>query len=59
MAELEHINIKRMGIDRSSKFYSNNLGLTSLELPDFNRPGYGMYLGKSPIFLIIMPLSDD
>ena len=56
MVELKHINIERTDIDHSAKFYSNDLGLTLLELPDFNCPGYGMYLDKSPIFHIIMLL---
>ena len=59
VSELNHVNIETTDIDRSASFYTNVLGLVSGERPNFDRPGYWMYMGNVPIIHIISPLPDN
>jgi catechol 2,3-dioxygenase-like lactoylglutathione lyase family enzyme len=59
ISELNHVNIETTDIDRSASFYTNVLGLVSGERPDFDRPGYWMYMENIPIIHIISPLPDN
>ena len=59
VSELNHVNIETTDIDRSASFYTNVLGLISGERPNFDRPGYWMYMDNVPIIHIISPLPDN
>jgi catechol 2,3-dioxygenase-like lactoylglutathione lyase family enzyme len=57
--ELNHVNIETTDIDRSARFYADVLGLVSGERPEFDRPGYWIYMDNMPIIHIILPLPDN
>jgi catechol 2,3-dioxygenase-like lactoylglutathione lyase family enzyme len=59
VSELNHVNIETTDIDRSASFYTNVLGLVSGQRPNFDRPGYWMYMDNVPIIHIISPLPDN
>jgi len=55
VATIDHVNIETDDPDRSAKFYSEVLGLSAGDRPEFDRPGYWMYINGKPVVHIITP----
>lgn len=56
---IDHVNIETDDLERSARFYNEVLGLTKGNRPDFERPGYWMYVNGQPVVHLIAPHEDN
>ncbi|MCZ6603624.1 MAG: VOC family protein [Alphaproteobacteria bacterium] len=56
---IDHVNIETEDPERSARFYTKVLGMSSGNRPDFGRAGHWMYVNGQPVVHIITPDPDN
>ena len=59
LTSLDHCSIRTVKLEETKDFYTDALGLSIGDRPDFPFPGYWLYLGDTPVVHLVGIDPDD